>query len=98
MPRKIQFPRFDPPPLTPEQVQLLDQQETETLAGVQSTIIDVYKHHRKAGMKRGLATLGICQRVEYMLPNTTLESAASVIAVLAIKIADQQLAAEGFED
>ena len=98
MPRKMQYPRFEPPPLTPEQVQMLDTQEAETLDSVQEMIIDVYKHHRKLGRKRGICTLGICQRVEYMLPNTTLESAASVIAVLAIKIADQQLAAEGFED
>lgn len=89
---------FGEPKLTPEQVALLDTQESDMLAAFQEQMIDVYKHHRLAGKTRGLCLIGLVERSVIMLPTMTVQQMASLIAVAAVKIGDAQLREEGFED
>ena len=94
----MRVPQFGTPKLTPEQVAVLDTQESDMLAALQTHFIDLYKRARRSGKTRGLCLLGLVEGAEVAVPTMTVQQMASLLAVAAVKIGDAQLREEGFED
>ena len=84
--------------LTPQQIAALDTQESDALADLQTNVIDVNKRARRDGHTRGVSLIGVSTGLEFnMIPYSTIDRIAALLAVAAVKIGDTQLREEGFE-